>query len=84
MFGTHCHSEPDVELEFGIAGERDRDTQKLAMLYLRPFRDAARSLVVLVGQIQTRSRRNEQMSLPSGLAWSKGVIKIDAPKNFSS
>ena len=52
MFGTHCHSEPDVELEFGIAGERGRDTQKLAILYLRPFRDAAGSLVVLVGQIR--------------------------------
>lgn len=43
-FGTHCHSEPDATLRFGVrdvAGERGHT---LAALYWRPFAEAGREL----------------------------------------
>lgn len=40
MFRTHCYSEPDADLAFGVEGERDPRVHTLSSLYWRPFREA--------------------------------------------
>lgn len=45
MFGTHCHSEPDATLSFGIRGETGDEVHTLSALYWRPFKDAGDSIV---------------------------------------
>lgn len=44
LFGTLAWSEPERELEFGVAGERGRDPHALGALYLRPFAEAGQAL----------------------------------------
>lgn len=40
MFGTHCHSNRDQQIEFGLTGNPAHRRQDLAAIYLHPFREA--------------------------------------------
>ena len=40
MFGTHCHSTADEELQFGLPDTADKFQHDLTALYFQPFSDA--------------------------------------------
>jgi len=44
LFGSHCYSQPDEKLEFGLLGDDEQNTQNLARIYLQPFVEAAGSI----------------------------------------
>lgn len=44
-FRTHCFSEPDETLRFGVKGETGSRAQTLAALYWQPFREAGQAVL---------------------------------------
>jgi len=44
VFGTHCHSEPDGALRFGVRGETGERSHTLSALYWQPFRETGQVL----------------------------------------
>lgn len=56
IFGTHCHSNADEALTFGVRGEDPARAHGLVGLYGRPFADAARSIAAAVRRVAVRGR----------------------------
>ena len=50
-FGTHCHSEPDEKLQFGLGGSIEQSKQNLYSVYVCPFIEANEVIVRALAKV---------------------------------
>lgn len=63
MFNTHCHSNADEELTYGLSAESNEQHHRLKSLYLQPFAEVFHSMSLPFKRV----RGNERTELPVDL-----------------
>ena len=64
VFNTHCHSDTQENLVFGLSAESTEESHRLSLLYVQPFIEAFHTLKFLVKRI----RNNRRIKLPADLS----------------
>ena len=64
VFNTHCHSNTQEKLAFGLSAESTEECHRLSLLYIQPFLEAFRTATSPIRRLREVRKTATQNSLP--------------------